>query len=58
MNSEFYEGDGPIFLMIRGESPVSRGFMFAGAWTIYAQKYKAMLFQLEQRYYGSSYPTP
>lgn len=43
--------------MLRGENPASKGFMVAGAWVNYAQRVGAMLFQLEQRFYGESIPT-
>lgn len=43
--------------MFRGESAASPAFMTAGAWIQYAQQFNAMLFQIEHRYYGSSYPT-
>lgn len=58
MNKKFYKKDGPIFLMLRGENPAAKGFMVAGAWINYAEKVGAMMFQLEQRYYGQSIPTP
>lgn len=57
MNDDYYVSGGPIFLMLRGEDSLSRGFMVDGAWIDYAKKYNAICFQLEQRFYGDSLPT-
>lgn len=57
VNAEYYQNGGPIFLMLRGESPISKSFMLSGAWIDYAEQYGAMCFQLEHRYYGKSFPT-
>lgn len=43
--------------MLRGEERLSAGFMVKGAWINYAKKFGAMVFQLEHRFYGDSYPT-
>ncbi|XP_057668742.1 putative serine protease F56F10.1 isoform X1 [Diorhabda carinulata] len=45
------------FLMIGGEGTASDYWMTNGSWISYAQKYRPVLFQLEHRYYGKSYPT-
>ncbi|XP_046667606.1 putative serine protease K12H4.7 isoform X2 [Homalodisca vitripennis] len=48
---------GPVFLMIGGEGEASAKWMVEGAWVDYAKKYKALMFQLEHRFYGKSHPT-
>lgn len=57
VNNEYYQNGGPIFLMIGGEGEASDKWMTAGAWVDYAKKFKALLFQVEHRYYGQSHPT-
>jgi len=43
--------------MIGGEEKISDKWLFTGAVFEYAKIFKAMIFQLEHRYYGESYPT-
>jgi len=57
MNLKYYKRGGPIFLHIGGEQEISHHWMVSGAWVEYAQKFNAMCFQLEHRYYGRSFPT-
>lgn len=57
MVKDHYEDGGPVFLMIGGEGEASAIWMVNGAWVDYAKKYKALMFQLEHRYYGQSHPT-
>lgn len=57
VRDSYYKSGGPIFLMLRGEDSASSGFMASGAWINYAETYGAMLFQLEHRFYGKSFPT-
>lgn len=47
-----------MFLMIGGEGEASVEWMTKGAWIDYAQRFGALCFQLEHRYYGKSHPTP
>lgn len=47
----------PVFLMIGGEGQISAQWMVQGAWMGYAEKYNALCFQLEHRFYGKSQPT-
>ncbi|XP_044750405.1 putative serine protease K12H4.7 [Coccinella septempunctata] len=57
INNEYYQDGGPIFLMIGGEAEASDKWMTQGAWVDYAKKFKALLFQVEHRFYGQSHPT-
>lgn len=57
VNDTFYKPNGPVFLMIGGEGEAKPKWMVEGAWLKYAQKYNALCFQLEHRYYGKSFPT-
>ncbi|XP_044268918.1 putative serine protease K12H4.7 [Tribolium madens] len=58
-NDQFFDSKngGPVFLMIGGEGEASIKWMTQGAWVNYAEKYGALMFQLEHRYYGKSHPT-
>uniref|UniRef100_A0A1B6MS95 Serine protease K12H4.7 n=1 Tax=Graphocephala atropunctata TaxID=36148 RepID=A0A1B6MS95_9HEMI len=55
--SDYHVSGGPVFLMIGGEGEASPKWMVEGAWVDYAKKYKALMFQLEHRFYGKSHPT-
>ncbi|XP_069679162.1 putative serine protease F56F10.1 [Periplaneta americana] len=55
-NATFYVRGGPVFLMIGGEAAASAEWMVTGQWINYAQRYNALCFQLEHRYYGASHP--
>ncbi len=57
-NDEFFNKttrDGPIFLMIGGEQSINDGFINSGMWIEWAEKYSALCFQVEHRYYGNSF---
>jgi len=57
VNQKYYKKDGPVFLMIGGEGPISAKWMYSGAWMDYAEEFNALCLQLEHRYYGKSHPT-
>jgi len=57
MNLKYYKKGGPVFLMIGGEEEISNNWMNSGAWIEYAQRFNALCFHLEHRYYGRSHPT-
>ncbi|XP_028171443.1 putative serine protease K12H4.7 [Ostrinia nubilalis] len=59
VNDQFYDRErpGPAFLMIGGEGPADPRWMVAGAWFAYAERFKAIMFNLEHRFYGESHPT-
>lgn len=42
--------------MIAGEGQASQSWMTGGAWIETAEKYGALLFELEHRFYGESHP--
>lgn len=56
-NREHYAPGGPVFLMIGGEGEATAKWMVQGAWVHYAREHKALMFQLEHRFYGHSHPT-
>uniref|UniRef100_H2Y479 Serine protease K12H4.7 n=1 Tax=Ciona savignyi TaxID=51511 RepID=H2Y479_CIOSA len=56
-NDQFSASTGPVFLNIGGEGPASHAWMTEGHWVTMAQQTKAMLFQIEHRFYGDSHPT-
>ncbi|XP_060859758.1 putative serine protease K12H4.7 [Metopolophium dirhodum] len=55
--SEYHKPGGPVFLLLGGEEKISKTWMKDGSMMEYAEKFNAMCFQLEHRYYGESYPT-
>ncbi|GAB0092479.1 putative serine protease F56F10.1 [Sergentomyia squamirostris] len=56
VNIEFFKSkDGPVFLFIGREGPVSPRWMMEGAWLKYAQEFGALCLQIEHRYYGESH---
>ncbi|KYN03978.1 PREDICTED: putative serine protease K12H4.7 [Cyphomyrmex costatus] len=57
VNTEFYKSNGPIFLLIGGESSASTTWMVSGDWIEYAKELGAMCFYVEHRFYGKSHPT-
>ncbi|XP_050515091.1 putative serine protease K12H4.7 [Diabrotica virgifera virgifera] len=58
VNDEFAGGNRNLaFLQIGGENEASSSWVTGGSWITYARQYKAILFELEHRYYGNSHPT-
>jgi hypothetical protein len=57
VNDQFFKRNGPVFLMIGGEGEATSKWMHKGAWIKYAEKFGALCFQLEHRFYGKSHPT-
>ncbi|XP_050293745.1 putative serine protease K12H4.7 [Anthonomus grandis grandis] len=59
VNDEFFdqENRNVAFLMIGGEGEATDVWMTNGAWVDYANQSKALMFQLEHRFYGQSHPT-
>ncbi|KAG5677970.1 hypothetical protein PVAND_007682 [Polypedilum vanderplanki] len=57
VNRQFFKHNGPVFLMIGGEGEMRPKWIQKGAWIVYAQKFGALCFQLEHRFYGKSHPT-
>ncbi|XP_018566061.1 putative serine protease K12H4.7 isoform X2 [Anoplophora glabripennis] len=58
VNKEYFNttANNVVFLMLGGESEASERWMIYGSWLVSAQKYGALLFQLEHRFYGKSHP--
>jgi hypothetical protein len=62
VNAQFYSNEtrGPVFLMLGGEGPIDADIMLTEQGWDFAQqmqRFKALAFQLEHRYYGFSWPT-
>ena len=57
VNSNFFNGTGPVFILIGGESAETPYDVVGGAWIEYAQKIGALCVLLEHRFYGRSRPT-
>ncbi|XP_071084320.1 putative serine protease F56F10.1 [Haliotis cracherodii] len=59
INDKFYRPGGPVFLFIGPQTELTPAvFTGNGAWLDYAKTYHAIGFAVEQRFYGSSHPTP
>jgi len=56
-NSSFFKRDGPVFLQIGGEGEASPKWVVKGMMMEWANKFNALTFQLEHRFYGKSHPT-
>jgi len=56
-NGSFFHGDGPVFLQIGGEGEASPKWVVQGMMMEWANKFNALTFQLEHRFYGKSHPT-
>eukprot|EP00795_Rhopilema_esculentum_P016900 gene16900-8384_t len=50
------KADGPVFFMIGGEGTANPIWVVVGSMMEYAQKYGALCFLLEHRFYGKSHP--
>lgn len=57
VNGSTFGVNGPVFLMIGGEGPLSAFWVAVGSMVEYAEKNKALVLALEHRYYGASHPT-
>ena len=57
VNQNFFDGTGPVFIMIGGEGEENPIWMENGQWINFAKQYKALCVMLEHRYYGKSRPT-
>lgn len=57
VNENYFDGTGPVFIMIGGEGEENPIWMENGQWINFAKQYKALCVMLEHRYYGKSRPT-
>ncbi|CAB0045104.1 unnamed protein product [Trichogramma brassicae] len=55
--SKFFNGSGPILIMLGGEWEINQGFLHAGLMYDIAEQHSALMFYTEHRYYGQSRPT-
>jgi len=55
-NSQYYKAGGPVIVYVGGESELTSGSVAGGLQLQLAQRYGAMLYGLEHRYYGGSVP--
>eukprot|EP00042_Codosiga_hollandica_P044248 m.432026 g.432026 ORF g.432026 m.432026 type:complete len:496 (-) comp56745_c1_seq1:122-1609(-) len=59
VNASFYQAGGPLFIMIGGEGPADATWIAIDtAIMLYAQLYKALVVQVEHRFYGETHPLP
>lgn len=56
VNASSFAFDGPVFLMIGGEGPLSPNWVSVGTMVEYAAEYKALVVAVEHRFYGESHP--
>ncbi|XP_052784512.1 putative serine protease K12H4.7 isoform X2 [Mya arenaria] len=57
VNNATYRPDGPLFLMLHGQSAANPVWMVTGAWHEYARQHGALMVMLEHRFFGESQPT-
>ncbi|XP_064615454.1 putative serine protease K12H4.7 [Liolophura sinensis] len=57
ISTQYYQDNGPVFLMLGGEAEANPQWMVQGQWINYAASYNALILMLEHRYYGKSRPT-
>ncbi|KAF7988522.1 hypothetical protein HCN44_001095 [Aphidius gifuensis] len=55
-NNEFFNGNGSIFIMLGGESPITTGYLLVGQLYENAKKHNGIMYYTEHRYYGKSHP--
>ncbi|OWA53356.1 putative serine protease K12H4.7 [Hypsibius exemplaris] len=58
VQDKFHKPKGPVFVMIGGEGPENPIWLTQGQWIGWAEKFGAICFILEHRFYGKSHPTP
>jgi len=58
VNAENYKPGGPVFLYIGGEGELSPWELHEGHMAQLSEKFHALMFALEHRFYGQSHPTP
>lgn len=56
VNASMWKTNGPVFMMIGGEGPLSARWVSVGSMVEYAGKYGALVLALEHRFYGESHP--
>ncbi|KAJ9069428.1 Thymus-specific serine protease [Entomophthora muscae] len=57
VNDKYYRPGGPAFLFIGGESKISSTWVWWGQLAEAAKAHGGIIFALEHRYYGKSFPT-
>ncbi|XP_054156714.1 putative serine protease K12H4.7 [Oppia nitens] len=57
LNDKYYKTGGPVFLEVYGEGEANDYYITSGAIAEYANRFNALLVNLEHRYYGQSVPT-
>ncbi|KAI9293222.1 peptidase S28 [Neoconidiobolus thromboides FSU 785] len=58
VNDQYYKPGGPVFLFIGGEGELEGLWTQYSLLTISAKKYHGIVYALEHRFYGKSYPKP
>jgi len=58
INDQYWNGNGPVFMMINGEGPMGLDTVTSLQFVVWAQQYNALIISLEHRYYGASFATP
>ncbi|KAF2071072.1 hypothetical protein CYY_007609 [Polysphondylium violaceum] len=57
INDQYWNGNGPVFMMINGEGPMGLDTVTSLQFVIWAKQYNALIISLEHRYYGASFAT-
>ena len=53
-NDEYFNGTGPIFIMLGGEWKINEGFLNGGLMHKIGREHGALMYYTEHRYYGDS----
>jgi len=56
VNTQYWNGSGPIFFLVNGEGPMSPLSAEVYQYVIWAQQFGALVVSLEHRFYGESQP--
>ncbi|EGC33840.1 hypothetical protein DICPUDRAFT_154024 [Dictyostelium purpureum] len=57
INDQYYDGTGPVFIMINGEGPMGLDTVTGLQFVVWAKQLNALIVSLEHRYYGASFVT-
>ncbi|KAM9953783.1 hypothetical protein ACTFIR_008877 [Dictyostelium discoideum] len=57
INDQYWDGTGPVFIMINGEGPMDINTVTQLQFVVWAKQVGALVVSLEHRYYGASFVT-
>ncbi|XP_067630333.1 thymus-specific serine protease isoform X2 [Eurosta solidaginis] len=57
LNDRYFQTNGPVFIFVGGEWEITPAYLLTGHMHDIAKQHKGMLYYVEHRYYGQSWPT-